>query len=424
MTAAFEILDEPRTRLTLLDCDSLVSGFVRSLASEIVENVRDSSRIEPVRRRRTQDRRKAAMNGRTNIPSLRAVKVPMFQFGRHGFRILVVLLGVVTGVMNVASCNAQSPARKTYGVDFSPYLTGQDPNLGPQIPASQILDRMQIVAPFTNWVRTYSSTHGLENSASIARQLGLKVAAGAWISGDATQNALEITNLIAAANAGLIDVAIVGSEAILRNDVTPSQLIAYMNEVRQVIPGTIPVTTADVWGTFIAHPELIAASDIVFANFFPYWERTSIANAMCSLRQEYQQLMNASGSKTVWISETGWPSAGNTQGAAIPSTANAHMFALQFLSWANSNGIHSFYFEAFDEAWKANYEGPQGAHWGIFDTFVSGRSLNSSRKSEFSDSGHPLTGPCQEAIAFFSQPFKCRVQVEAQSRGHAPSCRL
>jgi exo-beta-1,3-glucanase (GH17 family) len=23
-----------------------------------------------------------------------------------------------------------------------------------------------------------------------------------------------------------------------------------------------------------------------------------------------------------------------------------------------------YYFEAFDESWKAAYEGPQGAHWG------------------------------------------------------------
>ncbi len=33
--------------------------------------------------------------------------------------------------------------------------------------------------------------------------------------------------------------------------------------------------------------------------------------------------------------------------------------------------LASFYFEAFDEPWKAfNGEGPQGAHWGIWDNKV------------------------------------------------------
>ncbi len=59
-------------------------------------------------------------------------------------------------------------------------------------------------------------TTGLENFPPIARSMGLKVAAGAWISTNGTQNNLEIANLIAAANAGNVDIAIVGSEALLR----------------------------------------------------------------------------------------------------------------------------------------------------------------------------------------------------------------
>jgi len=193
------------------------------------------------------------------------------------------------------------------------------------------------------------------------------VAATAWISSDAAQNAVEIDNLITAANSGLVDIAVVGSEAILRNDVSVSQLIAYMTQVRQAIPKNIPVATADVYSVFLAQPTLVAASDVVFANFYPYWEGTSINNAMCSLELEYQKLVAASGSKQVVVSETGWPSAGNAVGAAVPSTANENLYALQFFSWAGANKIPSFYFEAFDEAWKAAYEGPQGAHWGIFD---------------------------------------------------------
>lgn len=262
---------------------------------------------------------------------------------------------------------AQAPVAKLNGLDYSPFLTGQDPNRGSQVTYAQNYSRMQIVAPYTVWIRSFGSTGGLENTPAIARSLGLKVAANAWISSDLSQNTAEINNLIAAANAGHVDIAIVGSEAILRNDVTVTQLIAYMNQVRQAIPSGIPVVTADIWGTFISNPSLIAAADQVWANFYPYWEGTSISNSVCSLEQEYQQLKQASGSKTVVVSETGWPSAGDAVGAAVPSVANANLFALQFLTWASANSVPSFYFEAFNEDWKIDDEGPQGANWGIWD---------------------------------------------------------
>jgi hypothetical protein len=197
--------------------------------------------------------------------------------------------------------------------------------------------------------------------------LGLKVAAGAWIGGNLAQNDVEIANLIQAANAGQVDVAIVGSEALLRNDVSESQLVSYMRQVRQAIPQTIPVTTADTYGTLLAHQPVIDASDIVFGNFYPYWEGISIDTAMISLVQRYERLVAAAGNRRVVVSETGWPSAGNAVGAAIPSPANAAEYLSQFASWASSNNIPCFYFEAFDEDWKAAQEGPQGAHWGLWD---------------------------------------------------------
>src|ERR1700737_1992011 len=128
-------------------------------------------------------------------------------------------LFLVLALVFALNCNAQNPSQ-LYGLDFSPYLSGQDPNLNTQIGATQIQSRMQIVAPYTRWIRSFSGTAGLENTPSVARQIGLKGAANAWIGSNPTQNNTEIANLIAAANAGLVDIAIVGSEALLRNDVS------------------------------------------------------------------------------------------------------------------------------------------------------------------------------------------------------------
>ena len=92
-------------------------------------------------------------------------------------------------------------------MNFSPYVDGQDPHFNPPVSVGQIQARLQIVAPFTIGARSYSSTHGLENFPSVARALGLKVAAEAWISKNTARNAAEINDLIAAAQAGNIDLA-------------------------------------------------------------------------------------------------------------------------------------------------------------------------------------------------------------------------
>src|SRR5436190_24394813 len=61
---------------------------------------------------------------------------------------------------------------KTYGLGFSPYVDGQDPNLGSQISIAQMTARLQIVANHTTWVRSFGCTHGLENFGMVAHSLG------------------------------------------------------------------------------------------------------------------------------------------------------------------------------------------------------------------------------------------------------------
>lgn len=67
------------------------------------------------------------------------------------------------------------------------------------------------------------------------------------------------------------------------------------------------------------------------------------------------------------MSETGWPSCGNSIGDAEPTPTHAATYLQQFTSWARANDVSFFYFEAFDETWKASHEGPQGACWGLWD---------------------------------------------------------
>lgn len=118
-------------------------------------------------------------------------------------------------------------------------------------------------------IRTFGSTNGLEKAGSVAHNMGLKAALGAWLSSDLNANDQQISNLINASKAGQVDLAIVGSEVLLRGDLSESQLIGYINHVKQEVPG-IPVTTADVYGEIISHSSVISAIDVVLVNYYPY----------------------------------------------------------------------------------------------------------------------------------------------------------
>jgi len=55
-----------------------------------------------------------------------------------------------------------------HGLCFSSYVEGQGP--GSVISAEQISERMQIIKPYTKWIRTFSCTDGNELIPAIAKE--------------------------------------------------------------------------------------------------------------------------------------------------------------------------------------------------------------------------------------------------------------
>lgn len=267
---------------------------------------------------------------------------------------------------SVQDCETTHSTYRLHGLNFSPYIDGQDPNLRSQVTEAQLRQRMEMIAPYTEWIRTFGCGDGLEIAGLVAHEMGLKAAVGAWLSKDLTANDLQISCLINAATAGEVDIAIVGSEVLLRGDLTENQLIVYINQVKQAVPG-IPVTIADVYSELLLHPNVISAVDNVLVNYYPYWEGIDLSVAVSAIHGWHQQVTAAAGGKEVIVSETGWPSCGNQIGNAVPSLNNACSYFLNFISWARAENVKYFYFSAFDEEWKGAYEGPQGKCWGIWD---------------------------------------------------------
>ena len=66
-----------------------------------------------------------------------------------------------------------------HGLCFSPYEEGQKP--GDPIPETQIRRKLELIAPYTKWIRTFSCTQGNEQIPRLAKEYGLKTLVGAWL---------------------------------------------------------------------------------------------------------------------------------------------------------------------------------------------------------------------------------------------------
>jgi glucan 1,3-beta-glucosidase len=251
-----------------------------------------------------------------------------------------------------------------HGLCFSPYLEGQAP--GAQVSAAQIRARLEVIRPYTGWVRSFSCTDGHEQTPRIAHELGLKTLVGAWLGTDPAINGREIEGVIEVARAGHADIVAVGNEVLLREDLSEDRLIAQIEHVKRALPG-VPVGYVDAYYLFEKHPRVTAACDVVMTNCYPFWEGCPREQALAYMQTMVQRTRAAAPGKRVLISETGWPDQGSNFHGAVPSEEGAMRYFIDTVQWAREDGIEIFYFAAFDEAWKVGAEGDVGAYWGLWD---------------------------------------------------------
>ena len=252
-----------------------------------------------------------------------------------------------------------------HGICFSMYEDGQEP--GDTITEVQVERRIKILKPYTKWIRSFSCIEGNEHIPRLAHKHGLKTMVGAWLSDDDEKNEEEINALIALANEGCVDIAAVGNEVLYRNDLSLEALLGFIKRVRDAIPKHIPVGYVDAYYEFSVHPELVEHSDVILSNCYPFWEGCPEEYALSHMQQMFGQAMDAAKGKKVIITETGWPSKGESLKGADPSEEHAMKYFINTQAWAKKANIDVFYFSSFDESWKVGPEGEVGAYWGLWD---------------------------------------------------------
>lgn len=252
-----------------------------------------------------------------------------------------------------------------HGLCFSLYEDGQRP--GDIITEEQVRRRMEIIKPYTKWIRSFSCTDGNEFIPKIAKEYGIKTLVGAWLGDDPEINEREVAGLIQLAKDGHVDIAAVGNEVLYRNDLSADELLDFINRVKDEMPDGIPVGYVDAYYEFSVHPRITDACDVILANCYPYWESCHMDYSLLHMKQMFAQATAAGKGKKVIITETGWPSDGTNLNDAFPSAENAMQYFINSQVWSAKNDVEIFYFSSFDESWKEGPEGDVGAYWGLWD---------------------------------------------------------
>jgi exo-beta-1,3-glucanase (GH17 family) len=311
---------------------------------------------------------------------------------------LVILLnGLFSWATNLPqNVGDDVPAGKLKSLSYAPFREGHDPMLEIFPNESQMDEDLALLGKVAYNIRTYASAEGnMPSLPNLAKNHGLTMLQGGWLGSYKAntpeksaklkaKNDLEMAALIRSANEhpDVVKRVIVGNEVLLRGDLEVDELIAYIRQVKAAVKQ--PVSYADVWSMYMKHPELIKEVDFITIHILPYWEDEpiSVADAPAHVERIYKQVqqeaLKIAGDKPILIGESGWPSGGKQRGFSVPSVVNEARFIRDFIQVATQNNFDYNIVEAFNQPWKAAFEGVIGAKWGLYD---------SSRQQVF-----PLTG--------------------------------
>ncbi|MGE5159701.1 MAG: beta-(1-6) glucans synthase [Gemmatimonas sp.] len=262
------------------------------------------------------------------------------------------------------------PAAKLDCVSYAPFQGEQTPFrhdliISPQ----QIATDLAELSKVSRCVRTYSIDNGLDKVPELAARVGLKVILGVWIGRDHAKNAQLVDQAVSLVkdHPGVITAMIVGSEVLLRGEMTASDLRQIIRSAKSRV--TIPVSYADVWEFWERYREVAADVDFVTIHILPYWEDFPVrAEQAAAHVDEIRKRMAVDfPGKEVLIGEAGWPSRGRMRDDALPSRINQARFVAELIDRARRENFRVNLFEAYDEPWKRQWEGTVGGSWGLFD---------------------------------------------------------
>lgn len=159
----------------------------------------------------------------------------------------------------------------------------------------------------------------------------------------------------------------VGNELVNGGEATPSQVGQYVSSAKSALKAagyTGSVVSVDTFIAVINNPELCQYSDYMAVNAHAYFDKNTVASdaGKWVLEQIQRVSTTCNNEKTVVVTESGWPSQGETYGVAVPSKSNQKS-AVE--SIAKTCGSATYLFTAFNDLWKADGAYGVEKYWGV-----------------------------------------------------------
>jgi exo-beta-1,3-glucanase (GH17 family) len=280
---------------------------------------------------------------------------------------------------------ANANGRNFYGMTYSQFGLGNN-QLCPPFNAQeqsnfclltdQVAEDMRIIGSMTRRVRTYSAQPCLAGTIQIlesARTQGMTVQLGLWLSNNNASDNQEMGSLRALIRdySDVIYEVSVSNEFLFVGGGSPETLLARVKEAKSIVAAEgkkSPVGFAEVWGTLmmvdknqpVIHniSSIVKEADFLGFQVHPWWAGVDVmsTNQGVGSINSAKLISNKWGGKRVIVSETGFPSAGQVNGGALPSHDGQNKYISEVEIAGRSSGTAVFIFEPFDGEWKKRWQ--------------------------------------------------------------------
>lgn len=259
-------------------------------------------------------------------------------------------------------------AEKSKGITYSPYTKSDACKT-----ASEVASDMELLKDYP-LIRLYSvDCSGIEN-VLLAISSSQKLFLGVWeIDASSLSSELEtMKQAVESSSRGwsAVHTISIGNEQVNSGLATVAQVATAVQSARSWLKTNAPlysgyVVTVDTYNQVIANPSMCDISDYIAVNCHPFFTGSVEPSGTGPwLVDQINSVSNAcGGSKPVLITETGWPTQGDSIGSCVPSESN-QLAAFKSLIGSAADQIISF--TMYNDYWKS--PGPYNVeqHWGIY----------------------------------------------------------
>lgn len=260
---------------------------------------------------------------------------------------------------------AVGAAEGAKGITYSPYT-----DQGTCKSQSTIESDIKLLSDFST-IRLYDTDCSAVEYVLAAKTSSQKLFAGIYYLDKIDASVDIIADAISSTSSSWSDLytVSVGNELVNSGEATTSQIQQAIESTRSALKAkgyTGTVVSVDTLVAVENNPALCEYSDFIAVNSHPYWDgHVAPENSGEWLKTQIASVKaTCGGEKDVLITETGWPTKGDTYITAVPSPAN-QLSAIKSL--VSAVGDQILLFTMYNDMWKQPGPYASEQYWGIFN---------------------------------------------------------